>query len=705
MISTIHVVFKTHLDIGFTDLATRVTERYLTSYLPGAIALAEELQRRGGLARFVWTTGSWLIHEALQSSDEDARAQVEAAIRAGHVRWHALPMTLHCEVMDRSLFDHGLAISHRLDERFGVRTVAAKMTDVPGHTIGIVPALASAGVEYLHLGVNGASAVPEVPEFFRWVAPDGSEVVVNYSHGYGAEGLELAIAPGGTDALHLAHTGDNMGPPSAEDVEDLFAQLAEAHPDARIVASTLDDFAGAVLRYRDTLPVLTDEIADSWIHGVGSDPLLTAQLKRLLALRADWIAARELDPRSDEAIGFGDALLLVAEHTWGQDLKTWLPDYVNYAKHDFTAARRRDVIDPALNPAEFDIYAWAYSEHPSHELSYSQFESSWAEQRSYIDRAVAALEPSRAKAAAAALAELLPASTADDGATPLYATPLDPAAVHELGPWRVRFGSDGAIVSLIDDSGADWADDDHRLGAFRYQTFDEHDEQLWVQQYVRRFDETAFWAVPDQTKPGLAIAETQPAQVFEPQLASISRRDVDGEAIVEVRLTMPDAASSLWGAPRNLRIEYCFTATDSTGTGRIEVVLDVTGRDASRLPEASWFGFRPRTGEGDWRMHKLGTPVDPQRVVRNGNRSLHAVSALTHSTGFALHTRDAPLVAVGAPRLFRFENLIAEPDDGLFVNLHNNMWGTNFRMWFDDDLRYRFTLDLSPVSPTEKDRR
>ena len=46
MISTVHVVFKTHLDLGFTDTAARVTARYVHEYLPRAIALAEELERR-----------------------------------------------------------------------------------------------------------------------------------------------------------------------------------------------------------------------------------------------------------------------------------------------------------------------------------------------------------------------------------------------------------------------------------------------------------------------------------------------------------------------------------------------------------------------------------------------------------------------------------------------------------------------------------
>ena len=61
--------------------------------------------------------------------------------------------------MSPALFRAGLSFSQELDRRFGVRTTAAKMTDVPGHTLGIVPLLAEAGVRFLHLGVNTASPV------------------------------------------------------------------------------------------------------------------------------------------------------------------------------------------------------------------------------------------------------------------------------------------------------------------------------------------------------------------------------------------------------------------------------------------------------------------------------------------------------------------------------------------------------------------
>ena len=68
------VVFKTHLDIGYTDLSSRVERHYIDTFIPKALAVAEELRAAGGEERYVWTTGSWLIWAYLhQASPEQVR--------------------------------------------------------------------------------------------------------------------------------------------------------------------------------------------------------------------------------------------------------------------------------------------------------------------------------------------------------------------------------------------------------------------------------------------------------------------------------------------------------------------------------------------------------------------------------------------------------------------------------------------------------
>jgi hypothetical protein len=61
-----------------------------------------------------------------------------------------------------------------------------------------------------------------------------------------------------------------------------------------------------------------------------------------------------------------------------------------------------------------------------------------------------------------------------------------------------------------------------------------------------------------------------------------------------------------------------------------------------------------------------------------------------------METLDAPLVAPGEPSLLDFNNRQPDMSQGVQVNLFNNVWGTNFRMWFDDDARFRFALSVQP---------
>lgn len=189
-------------DVGFTDLAGNVVARYFSQYIPQAIDTAQSLRRQSGPARFIWTTGSWLIYEYLEQASPPERKRMEEAIAAGDIVWHGLPFTTHSELMDASLFQYGLSLSQELDWRFGRKTIAAKMTDVPGHTRGIVPLLAQAGIQFLHIGVNQTSRIPDVPSVFVWQDPSGAEIIVMYQSSYGG----MMVVPGMSEAIAFVHT-------------------------------------------------------------------------------------------------------------------------------------------------------------------------------------------------------------------------------------------------------------------------------------------------------------------------------------------------------------------------------------------------------------------------------------------------------------------------------------------------------------------
>lgn len=691
----VHVVFKTHLDIGFTNMAAHVLRQYMEEYIPKAIALADTLEAEGGRAQFVWTTGSWLIRYYLDHAPASEKEAMEQAIRKGHIVWHGLPFTTHTELMDMELFRYGLSISQALDQQFGKQTIAAKMTDVPGHTLSMVPYMYKAGIQYMHLGVNPASMRPDVPKLFRWQAEDGSELIVNYAGSYG----EPVEVEGIDDILLFAHTGDNCGPPSAEEIEEQFREIQERYPDAEIIASSLDAFARSLLKVREQLPVVCEEIGDTWIHGAGTDPLKLAKLRELQRLRSKWLSEGSLDEHSDAYKGMSDAMLLVVEHTWGLDVKKWLPDFQNYAKTDFNAARIKDLINVDEIPAKFNyIGAFAMDEFDKHSSglfaseqsvrTYSMIERSWAEQRGYLDQAVACLDEDKQAEAKEAFGRLEPARR-DLSADAKQAGVQE---VYAVEGYKLSFGVNGALIHLSDANGKVWIDESHPFGVYTYETFGTEDYARYFRTYMQNLGFTHPWSDADFNKPGFEFVRPLPShQLYEPFVTDMKR--INSNQFL-LRLRMPTQAHEGYGAPKELEIMY-----DFEHKGTVDVSLQWFGKEANRLPEASWFGCALNVDNPNlWMMEKMGLPVSPLRVVKDGNRNLHAIGrgvSYQGADGSAfIETMDAALTAPGQKRLLQFDNSFVSLDKGWHFNLHNNIWGTNFPMWYGEDAVFRFRLNL-----------
>lgn len=651
--TVIHLIFKTHLDIGFTDYSANVIRTYYERFIPQAVALARRTRERE--QRFRWTTGAWLIDSYLEQASTEGRRAMEDAIAAGDIRWHGLPFTTHSELIDESLWAYGLSLAHKLDQRFGQQTIAAKLTDVPGHTRALVPLLAGAGIRLLHIGVNPASSVPDVPPVFLWRdEASGTDVVVIYDGTYGG----LTRIAGLDDALALVLTGDNEGPPSDDSIAAAYATLAARVPGAQVAASTLDDFARALEPVRDRLPVVTSEIGDTWIHGAGADPTKISQYRELARLRRAWLG-RELDDPERAAVDrFSERLILIPEHTWGMDEKTHLHDYTHYLPAQLAELRQTEASQ--------------------------RFEASWTEQRGYLTQALAALPASLQQEAQARLSAIAPRRPEIGAAAPTPTRLQNERCTVDFDPLT------GAVIGLSDtQSGAIWADSAHPLALPGYEVFGLEDYDRFWEQYIRNKDDedVGWWGREDFTKPGLPLAH---GQRWQPQVTAVVQPDA---ARLIFTLAWPDAARQ-FGAPAAAYLDYTLTAAS------LDLTYSWFGKPANRIAEAFWLTFQPRTGDtADWRFEKIGRLIDPTDVVSRGARTLHAIDQQVicrdGARTLTLTTLDAPLVAPGHPALLNFHNQPPELSGGVHVNLYNNVWGTNFPMWFDDDAQFRFQLRLS----------
>jgi hypothetical protein len=663
----VHLIFKTHLDIGFTDYARSVTDGYFNVFIPKALDTARAMREQG--KRFIWTTGSWLIYEYLEQASPENRKRMEDAIVAGDMVWHGLPFTTHTELMDVSLFRFGMSLSQTLDKRFGKKTIAAKMTDVPGHTRGIVPLMVEAGLRFLHIGVNPASTPPTVPPVFVWQDDSGARLLVMYQRGaYGAavtvEGLD--------DAIAFAHTNDNMGPQTPDEVIHAYADLQKRFPDATIHASTMDAFAEPLLTVESQLPVITGEMGDTWIHGVGTDPKKVARYRALLRLRSKWLGDKI--PAPDEPLHrFSRKLMLVPEHTWGMDEKIYFKDYVNYTPEQLSAIQTTE--------------------------AYTKFAASWAEQRAYVDEAVAELANTPyAQEAKAALAELEPREPIGN---PAHKTPHH---VFKTPYFDIGFDERGVITRFIDIRAQRyWASPSLPFAWIRYQTFSHEDYERFYNQYIINKYTTREWSVDDYTKPGIE-AINPPSRFWETDLKNFFVETYEGGQRFLLEMRMAQEAYTRWGCPKDFSLEIDLPDDQP----ELRFTLQWFHKPANRLPEALWFSFAPNiarnkkntpmeTWDFGWRMDKLGKQISTTEVIHDGNNKLHAVNKgifyeEKDGTRLEIETLDAALVAPGEPSLLDFHSRPPAIRGGMHFNLYNNVWGTNFPMWYSDDARFRFIL-------------
>jgi hypothetical protein len=650
------VMFKCHFDAGFIDTQANVVKRYFTEYFPRAIEVARQANA-GGKRRYVWTTGSWLLYEYLQQASTADRETMEQAVKRGDIAWHALPFTWQTEMLDQSMIEGSIGLSHELDRRFGTITTGAKMTDVPGHTRGLIAPLLKQGVGFLEIGVNGGSTVAKIPPVFLWKSASGAGLPVMYHWDYGA----TARVPGSDLALVTSVRGDNAGPHTEKEIAAIHSQLAEQFPKAQIKACSLSEMAAAIAPYRDKLPVVTEEIGDTWIYGVASDPLKVARYREIARLRQQWIGARKFKAGDSTDLALLRRLLLEPEHTWGTDTKTWL-DFDNYEPRD---------LERMLDTKNYKVV---------------QF--SWQEKRQDLLDAVSALPEALRAEAQKAIASLKPTPPAIKGDLLAAGQTVD-TPLYILGFDRKT----GAITRLRNKATSrEWAGDANPVALIAYQTLSREDYERFIKSYLTTTED---WAFKDFGKPNIERFGAE-SRTWLPASASVhvEERASDHRIVIEPKFADKEAFQSGRASfPQRVYVELLVPHAEPS----IQVTVSWFGKPPTRLPEALWLTFQPKAADPKgWTLDKSNEAVSPFEVVESGNRHMHALTQgfayREGQQGFAVDTLDAPLVALGERTPLLFSNDQPDLTRGIHSCLYNNAWGTNYIMWYGEDAQFRYVL-------------
>ena len=662
MVQKIILVFKTHFDIGFTDLAQRVVRQYAGPMLRDVIETCRATEGLGPL-RYVWTMPAWPLWYISEHCEPELRPEMERFIEKGQIVWHGLPFTSHTDFCAPEEYVQGLQYARRLSERYGKPcAVTGKMTDVPGHGLMLPDLLDQAGIRFLHLGCNEFATPPMVPPLFFWQGPGGGQVLTMYSKGgYGTGLLPTEDWPFPV-WMALMHTHDNCGPQSAEIILRMAEKAREAYPEAEIVCGSMDDFYRELAKCDlSGLPIVDKDLADTWIHGVGSYPAEISQMRenRERARRLHrahftrWSRGEDIPSDSGPLWEqYYAAVCLFAEHTWGADVKTWLgPDRV-YEKQDFLAARNTE-------PCRF-------------------MERSWQEQRQRAEESIRLLDR---------MEKQLPPCTRqspEPGSLTLHRAGT--RTVVENHRYRLEFDGVSGQIGLVYDKLLSApllrSQDGRGVFSYQYDRYGLEDINEFLRAYGYHF---TTWGIQDYGRENYPDCKHRS---FSPVFTGY---EVNGGSILFHYQTKE--SPDLYGDCRRLTLTVTLPAAEDT----FDVELALEDKQATPFVESGSLIF-PLAEEQAYRLGKPGAVIDPEtQIVSCANHALlnleHEITALGDDVCLTVCAKDTPLVSIGAPGIYDYQKEFPRNrKNQLWFNLFNNMWGTNFPQWIEGDLRFRFTL-------------
>lgn len=729
MIKKIILVFKTHFDIGFTDLASNVIRKYSDSMLRDVVETCKATENMGKL-RYVWTMPSWPLKEVFLNCGIEMRQELIHYIKNGQIVWHALPFTSHTDFCGEEEYLEGLRYGRELSEYFHKPyPISAKMTDVPGHGLMLPEILAGAGIKFLHLGCNAFATPPKVPELFYWQAKSGKRILTMYGKG----GYGSSLLPNKEWKypvwMALMSTHDNCGPQSAVFIQDMVRKAKQAYPDVEVVCGSMDDFIMELSECDlSDLPVITKDMADTWIHGIGSYPKETGcmrelrrksiKLQKLEVLRAMGEQSETSEEFQALCNSYYETMHLFGEHTWGADVKTWLGINRVYEKEEFLKEKNKD--------------------------NYRFMEESWQEQKSRatackesVDKLKIALEKGKEgeyflfnsatnpftgwvsieayknefydKAIFINDTELQ--VTILQGELSCYVMNLKPlettklkiqnkkTAPFQLNVFREKNTTNienhryvltfdehrGVILELFDKKlQCSLMKQQGKDGIFSYQ-YTRYGIKT-ITEYLRKYGyRFSYWGIQDYGRDGYPECDNKS---FYPKYDQCI---IDGDT---VRFYYHNEISvEKYGDAEKIQLDITLPCAGD----EIFVTMHVRNKQETPFVEEGTIKLPFSEHSSGYLLNKPGAVIDPkEEIVQNANHVFYALenfaAASDDTCGVCVIGKDTPLLSIGETGVYKYRRKYKETAHSFYYNLFNNMWGTNFPQWVGGNLTYRFIL-------------
>jgi alpha-mannosidase len=347
---TIYLLHHSHNDIGYTHVQPEV-EKMQWENLETAIKMADQTKEFPEGARMKYCTEvMWAVESWYDSVGADQKQAFREAVRNGSIELNGLFANELVSLCGPEELDRLLEAGRRIARECEVELTTAMITDIPGWSWALVPALAHSGVKYLSLGTNRGHRIGDIIDAwgdkpFYWSSPSGREKVLCWIHGEGYSLFHTGLAYNTINKRlqedlvfkymdNLSKSGNayeevmlryNIGSdngPVDETLPQAVKEWNEKYITPKIIISTVDEaFSIFENKHGKDIPEVSGDITCYWEDGAYSTARETIinrnNASRLTQAQALWAMHNPAGYPESKMQEAWRNVLLFDEHTWG----------------------------------------------------------------------------------------------------------------------------------------------------------------------------------------------------------------------------------------------------------------------------------------------------------------------------------------------------------------------------------------------------
>lgn len=376
-------ISHSHNDIGYSDLQDSV-EKKQTQNIRDAMAFIQRNNDYPDAAKHKWNIESlWAVENFIRVATDEEKKKFVQAVKAGSIGLPASYVNVLTGLCTPEDLIHYTEYALKLHREYGMDFNTVMISDIPGVSWAMVPALAERGIKYISSGPNYVPSIPDLGDRvghsdkawgdkpFYWLSASGKEKVLfwqaskgyswfhNYNVGHVGEKtksnlmdylkeLEANNYPYDIVQLRYSIPADN-GTPDPR-LSEFVKNWNEKFISPKIVVANVSEMMVKFeKKYANIIPVISGDYSPYWEDGAVSSAKELAMARRSSEQLNQAEILASIKGKKYDVEKFYAAnrdVIMFKEHTWG----SW--NSVSDPDNSFTLSQWDYKRDFALNAAK-----------------------------------------------------------------------------------------------------------------------------------------------------------------------------------------------------------------------------------------------------------------------------------------------------------------------------------------------------------------